>query len=423
MRLRPAGPSCCFLVRALFDCVKGARKLAYPCLYFIWHALIRSASFDFHDQYSAPFRKGNEMHSNSLSNKFSCNIRRYSHAFRQARNLRKNSFWLLTSCFFTLAGCGGGGETAVVAAPPVETVTLPITNGPMTSDSSGNIFVGDRSYANIIRVDGSGISTLFAGQTGVRGVADGSGSAAQFGDPRLLTTDAHGNVYVSDGSYYKPGTTVDLLPRAAIRKITPSGVVTTFAGSPHAGDLSDSASIDGVGTDARFVSPTGLAFDPAGNLFVVDGGTCIRKITPSAIVTTFAGTAGVNGIVDGVGAAARFFALGPMVSDATGNLYGIDSAGLPDVINIVIRKITPAGVVTTLASHLPNFNGKASLTINPATGTMYYSDGNGVYMITRDGLVSSAPIATATNADLTFLAPNTLAILSAGVLRKVQVEP
>lgn len=312
-----------------------------------------------------------------------------------------------------LAGCGGGGTAAV------ETVALP-TEGRMTSDSSGNIFISDSPNLRIIKVGQSGVASILAGQTGVRGVADGSGSAAQFTDPSFMATDAQGNIYVSDRYYFK--TTVDPVPRAAIRKITPNGMVTTFAGSPNVGNASDVGSIDGVGTDARFVLPVGLAFDPAGNLFVADGGTCIRKITPSGVVTTFVGTAGINGVVDGVGGAAQFFGLALIVSDATGNLYGIDSAGLPAAINIVLRKITPDGVVTTLASHLPIFNGNASLAINPATGTMYYSDGNGVYKITSAGIVSPTAISTTTRSELLFLPPNTLAILSDGVLRKEQVN-
>ena len=356
---------------------------------------------------------------NSLSDKLSCGIHRYSHAFRQVRNLRKNAFWLLTSCFLALVGCGGGGGTATVLAP-VETVTVPFTNGPMTSDSSGNIFIGGGFAATVLKVDKSGIVTIFAGQNGVRGVADGKGSAAQFTSPSFLATDVQGNVYVSDIFYNR--TTVDPIPRAAVRKITPDGTVTTFAGSPTIGNASDMDSVDGVGTAARFVIPYGLAFDPAGNLFVADSGaSTIRKITPSGVVTTFAGTAGVHGMADGVGAAAQFFALGQMVSDTAGNLYVTDSGVIQGSVNMAIRKITPAGVVTTLAAQLAH--GSPSLAINPTTGTIYYTGGNGLYKVTPAGAVSLTAIPIATRADLTFLVPNTLAILSDSVLRKVQVEP
>lgn len=351
---------------------------------------------------------------NSLAAKFYCGIRRQADTFKRTCSPRSLSSWLLISSFFMLAGCGGGGGTAAV-----ETVALP-ADGRMTSDASGNIFISDSPNLRIIKMDRSGVATIFAGQTGMRGVTDGSGSAAQFTDPSFMATDVQGNVYVSDRYYFK--TTVDPVPRAAIRKITPNGMVTTFAGSPNVGNASDEGSVDGVGTDARFVLPVGLTFDPAGNLFVADGGTCIRKITPSGVVTTFVGTAGVHAVVDGVGAAAQFFGLALIVSDATGNLYGIDSAGLPAVINIVLRKITPEGVVTTIASHLPIFNSNQSLAINPTTGTMYYSDGNGVYKITSGGIVSPTAISTTTRSEMTFLPPNILAILSDGVLRKVQVD-
>jgi hypothetical protein len=141
-----------------------------------------------------------------------------------------------------------------------------------------------------------------------------------------VAIDGAGNLYVAD------------LNNTAIRKVTPAGVVTTVAGSTTGGTA------DGTGAAAQFIAPTGIAVDHAGNLFVADfDGRTIRKITPGGVVTTFAGQAAVQGVVDGVGTAARFDTPIAVAIDSADNLFVADLGGN------VIRKITPAGVVTTVA--------------------------------------------------------------------------
>ena len=139
--------------------------------------------------------------------------------------------------------------------------------------------------------------TLIAGHVDGRGSADGVGTVAQFGPddnemgggaPMGITSDASGNLYVADEGNH------------TIRKVTPNGVVTTIAGKPGL-----SGSKDGVGADARFRYPNSIAIDAKGNLFVTDTANyTIRKITPSGAVTTLAGQVGVRGTKDGVGTAA-----------------------------------------------------------------------------------------------------------------------
>ena len=141
------------------------------------------------------------------------------------------------------------------------------------------------------------------------GFANGTGLAAKFSTPWGMVVDAAGNFYVAETGNH------------AIRKITPGGVVSTFAGEPGWPGY-----VDGAGSAARFNTPYGLAIDGAGNLYVAEGGHTIRKITPAGVVSTLAGLAGVSGTTDGVGSAARFNnPLGVAVDAAGDNIYVTDT--------------------------------------------------------------------------------------------------
>jgi hypothetical protein len=167
--------------------------------------------------------------------------------------------------------------------------------------------------------------SLFAGNPNDGNAGfDGTGAAARFNSPVGVATDVNGNVYVAD------------LLNHTIRKITPAGVVTTLAGT-----AGTSGSADGTGAAASFNWPIGVATDAGGNVYAADLGT-IRKITPAGVVTTLAGTASVYGSADGTGAAASFYQPRAVATDVNGNVY------VADTFNSTIRKITPAGVVTTL---------------------------------------------------------------------------
>jgi hypothetical protein len=168
-------------------------------------------------------------------------------------------------------------------------------------------------------------STL-AGGVGQIGYFDGAGTAARFNLPIAIAADAAGTLYVADTYNH------------VIRKVTPSGVVSTLAGALVPG------STDGVQTLARFREPLGIAVDGGGNVYVADGGNhTIRKISPAGEVSTLAGSPGLAGSADGVGSSARFNAPQQIAVDAAGNVY------VADYLNHTLRKVSAAGVVTTLA--------------------------------------------------------------------------
>jgi sugar lactone lactonase YvrE len=257
-------------------------------------------------------------------------------------------------------------------------------NGPgaVAVDGDRNLYVADSGNATIRKITPNGVVTTLAGTPSNGGYADGTGAAAQFGSPNGIAVDGSGNVYVAD-SY-----------NDAIRKITPGGVVTTFAGIP--GRTGGSA--DGAAAAATFNYPSGVAVDGNGNVYVADSdnGT-IRKITPAGVVTTLAGMAGgVGGSADGTAAAARFNFPAGVAVDAGGNVYVADAG------NDVIRVITPGGMVTTLAGAAGNpgsadgtgigaqFNNPTGVAVD-GSGNVYVADsGNSaVRMIAQGGIVTT----------------------------------
>ena len=193
------------------------------------------------------------------------------------------------------------------------------------SDGAGNIYVADTFNCTIRKVTPEGVVTTLAGLAGTRGSADGTNSQARFFYPRHLTVDNAGYIYVAD--FYND----------TIRKLSPSGVVTTLAGL-----AGSSGTADGTNGTARFFHPSGVAVDANGNVYVAEeAGTTIRKITPDGVVTTLAGLAGVSGSVDGTNSTARFSSPYGVAVDTNGNVFVADGRN-------IIRKVTPAGVVTTI---------------------------------------------------------------------------
>jgi len=262
----------------------------------------------------------------------------------------------------------------------------------LATDSAGNIYVADSSYrdytgrccfGNTIRkITPAAVVSTLAGTVGTIGSTDATGAGTRFSSPEGAATDSAGNVYIADSA------------NNTIRKITPAGVVTTLAGTAGM-----TGSTDGVGAAARFSFPAGaaVATDSVGNVYVADtGNDTIRKITPAGVATTLAGTAGTTGFTDGLGAAALFWGPRGVATDSAGNVYVADTG------NDTIRKITPAGVVTTLAGSAgmagsTDGMGAAALFSGPqgvatdSAGNIYVADGNNntVRKITPSGVVTN----------------------------------
>ena len=259
----------------------------------------------------------------------------------------------------TLAGSGAGHADGSGASASFY--------GPegLTWDAVGNIIVAELINNRIRRVTTSGVVTTVAGNT--EGYVDGTGTAAEFYYPTNVTADMTGNLFVAD-SYNQ-----------RIRKITSAGVVTTFVGGGTTGPGNGSF-LDGTGTAARFQSPAGMVFDASGNMYMVDGGNNrIRKVTPAGVVTTYAGS-GATGHQDGNAQTAEFAAPTGLAIDGAGDLF------VADFGNNCIREITPDGNVTTIAGSSSSYSGSAdgmgtaasfdgpSSLVFDASGNLYIAD-------------------------------------------------
>jgi sugar lactone lactonase YvrE len=247
-------------------------------------------------------------------------------------------------------------------------------------DGEGIVYVADTMNHTLRRVTPLGIVTTLAGSPGIVGSVDGTGSDARFQGPQGLAIDDGGNLYVADTNNH------------TVRKVVPStGVVTTVAGL-----AGNSGSADGQGGLARFDFPSGMAVDGAGNLFVADmENYTIRQILPSGLVSTVAGLAGASGGADGTGSTARFDSPSGVALDLSGNLY------VADTDNHTIRKVVPsAGTVTTLAglagaAGSSDGLGSAVRFFSPTgiaadnSGNLYIADTNNDTV--RAGLLATAP--------------------------------
>jgi sugar lactone lactonase YvrE len=270
------------------------------------------------------------------------------------------------------------GVTAEVieASPFVLLVEAPSNagSGPVTVITHGRESVSGPVFTYLSAL----YITTFAGSQS--GYVDGPLSVAQFKGPTGIVGDNQGNFYVADGN--------------RIRKISSDGIVTTLAGAEGTGYA------DGTGTDAMFYYPSGLALDPQGNIIVAEyGNSTIRKVTPEGVVTTIAGRAEEWGYVDGHVSVALFDSPLGIDVDQAGNII------IADYFNHRIRKISPAGIVSTIAGSGPlgydgggHQDGEAlsailmmpnDLVIDQDNGDVYFTESSAVVRKLSGGIVST----------------------------------
>ncbi len=310
-----------------------------------------------------------------------------------------------------------GGAVPATIYGQVSTITIAGSAGGVSRpqgiavDASGNVYVADRSYHRIRKITPEGVISTLAGVTS----SSGTLAEGKFNGPLGITTDALGNVYVSEVGNI-------------IRKITPSGVQTHFAGVGTIGDA------DGNAETAQFYLPFGMAFDASGNLFVADRARHkIRKVSPGGDVVTFAGApvgSNQSGAIDGIGTVARFNNPVGIAINNAGDIYVGDHG------NNRLRKIDAiTGEVTTLnicpcggSNDGPidteaSFNGPFGLTFDNA-GNLYIADytNNKIRKMTPSGEVSTlagsgtAALADGVGTAASFRNPADVAIDAAGNL-------
>jgi sugar lactone lactonase YvrE len=257
-------------------------------------------------------------------------------------------------------------------------------------DAAGWIYVADMGNNTIRKISPAGDVRTLAGMAGKAGCLDGQGTEARFTAPRGIAVDGAGNVYVAE------------FVSDTIRKISPEGSVTLLAGSPGNPGWKDAK-----GDNAHFRNPWAVAVDRLGNVYVADKDNfVIRQITPDGRVTTIAGKPGEQGFSDGNGAAARFQSPQGIAVDYFRNVYVADTA------NQAVRKISPAGDVTSIASGLSN---PESVAVD-ASGAVYVADNAGIHKIFNIKVELLPPLALTSNPPVPAACANAIAVDSRGAI-------
>ena len=263
----------------------------------------------------------------------------------------------------TLAGMAGTfGDTNALG----KAATFYSPRG-LALDGASNLYVADAANNLIRLVSPLGTVANFAGIAGSPGWAEGKGTTVAFNNPVALAVNAAGTLYVAEATNH------------IIRMVTAAGQSSTVAGTPQVAGYQD-----GPGATAAFNTPSDVAMDGAGNLFVADAGNqVIRKITAAGVVTTLAGTPGTAGFLDGAAATATFNQPSALALDGLGNVYVADTG------NGAIRLISSGGVVSTVAKGYTQVQGLAV----DAAGNVYAADAgvNALYVIS--GLKASTLLA------------------------------
>ena len=246
-------------------------------------------------------------------------------------------------------------------------------------DGSGNLYVADRGNHRIRKVAPSGVISTVAGNgTYTYSGDNGLATAAGFSYPACIAVDGEGNLYVTDSG--------------RIRKVSLSGVITTVAGTGIYGYNGDNR----PAISAYLYGPQGIAVDPAGNLFIADySNHRVRRVAPDGTITTYAGT-GERGFGGDGGLATAALLNYPwaVAVDGAGNLYIADRG------NYLVRKVTRAGIISTVAGNRQCCSGgdgspATSARVNPygvavdASGSLYIATYSTVRKVSADGIIST----------------------------------
>src|ERR1700722_14118350 len=226
----------------------------------------------------------------------------------------------LSSCIQAGLGNGGAATGAVV-----------FVGNPLVIDTSGNLYIADIGHSLIRKVTPTGILSTVAGN-GTQGYAGDNGSAAsaELNGPGGLAVDTAGNIYISDTQNNR------------VRMVNPAGTITTVAGNGKFGFQGDG----GPGVSAEVSYPGFLALDKSGNLYIADTlNFRVRKLPPAGIISTVAGNGNPLSSGDGGPAASAGVAPVGVAVDGAGNLYL--SQG-----NSTIRKVDANGNISTIAGGL-----------------------------------------------------------------------
>jgi hypothetical protein len=225
----------------------------------------------------------------------------------------------------TIAGTGGGAFSGDGGLATAAMIYFP---GSMVSDFMDNLFFNDLLNQRVRKIDNAGIIVTVAGNGGPFSTGDGGpATIASIGASAGLANDVAGNVFIAE--------------TFKIRKVNTAGIISTVAGNGIAGDTGDG----GPATDASMDQLNSVALDRHGNMYIAYKHR-VRKVDTAGIITAFAGSAlsGFSGD-GGPATAALFFSIGAIAIDTACNVY------LTDIVNYRIRKVNPAGIVTTIAGN------------------------------------------------------------------------
>ena len=282
----------------------------------------------------------------------------------------------------TVAGDGGNGFYGDNGLATSAQLTTPVG---VALDASGDLYIADVANYRIRMVSPSGIITTVAGN-GVSGYSGDNGPAtsAELADPYGLALDASGNLYIADHLENR------------IRMVSPSGIITTVAGNGTYGFSGD----NGVATSAELGEPVGVAVDASGDIYIADfENNRIRKVSPSGIITTVAGdgTQGYSGD-NGPATSAELVVPTGVALDASGNLY------IAEPYDSRVRKVSPSGIITTVAGNgtqgysgdngpatSAEFQGPSSVALD-ASGNLYITDqfNNRIRVVSPSGIITTA---------------------------------